>query len=609
MTRCIFAGAAFVFAALAPALAVAAPSGVTLENSRFSLAISADGKVRSLKVKSTGEECIAGDEGVSFCQAVQDRPFGNEVKLIWPNKRSVYGSNSVEERDGALVFGFDTVSDSPGYSYKAIVDVKVTDDYMAFTLRGFEPDSMDEFMDWPAVAEFRVVQLPLRPRKNFGVVMNCAWDEKAAVALMAAAPEAEVDSEVRARCRLTWAATYDAVKLRSVPVVIAADAGEAILDRVDAMERDFGLPRGVRSRRSAVINRSQMDLKDFSPATVDDTIAMAKKCGIKLLHAYYKRFFEEEGSYLHCGDYDIRHDKWPNGVSDVKAAIAKCRAAGLEVGLHVLQTHIGMKSRYVKGAADPRLGIKRRFTLARPVPTQGDVSEIEVLENPQGAVLAAKARVLKFGTELFSYEAYTRERPWKSTGVRRGAWETDVVAHPRGEIGGILDMSEFGCNSCYIDQTTDLQDEIAGKIAAFYNECGFSFIYFDGSEGVLPHKPAKNHRVRDVINLLKDAPQDDRKRKDGQRAKRRIPDQIFKPADVCRALFHGCSPFRNKKALQHGAAERSLCWEPVFSRHRLPCGSCPSDGTASSVSSGFRRRASVPSSRWHPRCRYRRPAP
>ena len=131
----------------------------------------------------------------------------------------------------------------------------------------------------------------------------------------------------------------------------------------------------------------------------------------------------------------------------------------------------------------------------------------------------------------------------------------------------------------------------------------------DGSEGVLPHKPAKNHRVRDVINLLKDAPQDDRKRKDGQRAKRRIPDQIFKPADVCRALFHGCSPFRNKKALQHGAAERSLCWEPVFSRHRLPCGSCPSDGTASSVSSGFRRRASVPSSRWHPRCRYRRPAP
>ena len=114
MTSRISACAALAFAALVPALAFAAPSGVTLENSRFSLAISADGKVRSLKVKSTGEECLVGDEGVSFCQAVQDRPFGNEVKLIWPNKRSVYGSNSVEKRDGALVFGFDTISDAPG---------------------------------------------------------------------------------------------------------------------------------------------------------------------------------------------------------------------------------------------------------------------------------------------------------------------------------------------------------------------------------------------------------------------------------------------------------------------------------------------------------------
>ena len=74
MKRRVFAGAALAFAALVPALAVAAPSGVTLENAKFSLAISADGKIRSLKVKSTGEECLVGDEGVSFCQAVQDRP-------------------------------------------------------------------------------------------------------------------------------------------------------------------------------------------------------------------------------------------------------------------------------------------------------------------------------------------------------------------------------------------------------------------------------------------------------------------------------------------------------------------------------------------------------
>ena len=57
------------------------------------------------------------------------------------------------------------------------------------------------------------------------------------------------------------------------------------------------------------------------------------------------------------------------------------------------------------------------------------------------------------------------------------------MAHPQGQIGGILDVCEFGGLSCYIDQNTDLQDEIAEKIAKIY-DCGFEFMYNDGSEGV-----------------------------------------------------------------------------------------------------------------------------
>lgn len=477
-----------VCAAMAVAtLHAGAASGVTLENVRFSLTISADGKAESLKIKSTGEECIAPGERISFCEAVQDRPFGNEVKLIWPNKRSVYRSNSVRRADdGALVFGFETLSDSPNYSYVAIVDVRITDDYMAFSLRGFDPEKPGEHMDWPAVKSFRIAQLPLAPRKNFGVVMNCVWDDRAAVAVMGAAPEAEVDFDERARCRILYADTHDSIKLRGVPVVVAADAGAAILDRVEAMERDYGLPSGVKSRRSPIIDRSQLNVRNLSSATVDDVIAMAKKCGIILIHCYYTQFFEEEKNYLKCGDYDIRRDKWPGGQAEIKAVIGKLKAAGLIPGLHILQTHVGMKSRYVKGKVDPRLGLTRRFTLAKPIPADAAPSEIEVLENPQRAVMAEFARVLKFGTELFTYEAYTAERPWKFTGVKRCAFETDAVAHPAGEIGGILDMSEFGCQSCYVDQANDLQDEIADKIAAFYNDCGFEFIYFDGSEGAPP---------------------------------------------------------------------------------------------------------------------------
>jgi hypothetical protein len=106
-----------------------------------------------------------------------------------------------------------------------------------------------------------------------------------------------------------------------------------------------------------------------------------------------------------------------------------------------------------------------------------------VLENPVDAPHYADARVLRFGGEIFSYETYTDKPPFRFTGVRRGYWKTKAAAHPRGEIGGVLDVSEYAAISCYIDQKTDLQDEIAEKIAKIYN-LGFEFCYFDGSEGV-----------------------------------------------------------------------------------------------------------------------------
>jgi hypothetical protein len=55
----------------------------------------------------------------------------------------------------------------------------------------------------------------------------------------------------------------------------------------------------------------------------------------------------------------------------------------------------------------------------------------------------------------------------------------------RGTVGGVLDISEFCGTSAYIDQRTDLQDEIADSFAELY-DAGFEFVYFDGSEGTHP---------------------------------------------------------------------------------------------------------------------------
>ena len=90
--------------------------------------------------------------------------------------------------------------------------------------------------------------------------------------------------------------------------------------------------------------------------------------------------------------------------------------------------------------------------------------------------------MLQFDGELISYEGCTTERPYRFTGCKRGAHDTNITAHNAGCHGGILDVSEYAAQSCYIDQDTSLQAEIMDKIAEVYN-CGMQFIYFDGAEG------------------------------------------------------------------------------------------------------------------------------
>jgi hypothetical protein len=160
--------------------------------------------------------------------------------------------------------------------------------------------------------------------------------------------------------------------------------------------------------------------------------------------------------------------------------LGKIKAAGIIPGLHVLHTHIGLRTGYLTPKADHRLNLTRHFTLAKDI--SESETEIYVEECPEGSPTYEKTRVLKMRGELIRYESYTTEPPYRFTGCERGYNDTAALAHEMGTIGGILDISEFCANSAYIDQRTSLQDEVADAIADIYN-AGFEFMYFDGSEG------------------------------------------------------------------------------------------------------------------------------
>ena len=449
--------------------------GIILENPQFRLVIGSDCIAKSLVHKKTGQECLDPEEKVALFSVTQPRPFNNEVKLAYPNKRTTFQANRVRQEGDKLIIGFEIIS------YEAVVEVRITPAYMAFRLVDFliKPQDFGHLrITPPPVESFRLLQLPVKYRKNFGQWLNVSWDETVAVNVLATSPYAVIDAERRRDSHVMTADALREVKLRGTEAALIVTEPENLLDAIDVLEQDYDLPRGVQSRRDPKLRISSYRPLGMTPDNVDEHIRYCKQCGYGMMTIYYVDFCKAE-RYYYCGDYDLK-PVYTDGLESVRKMVAKIKAAGIIPGFHFLHTHIGLKSRYVTPVADHRLHKSRYFTLAKPLDT--DSTTVYVAENPEGSVLAEGCRVLQFGGELIGYESFSTEYPYCFTGCTRGHPNTNITEHLLGQVGGILDVSEFGASSCYLDQNTDLQEEVSSKLAQLYN-LGLEYVYFDGSEG------------------------------------------------------------------------------------------------------------------------------
>jgi len=469
---------------------------IIIENERFALTVGEDAIARSLICKATGEECLDLTQQMPLFSVTQPRPYNNEIKLAHPNKKMTFQANSLRREGDRLIVGFELIG------YQAAVDLTVTPRYISFRLADFiVPKTAFDYLALtpPPVDEFRVMQLPVANRKYFGEWLNVAWDEKTAVNLIAASPYALIDAEKRGNCRILSADAQRGIKLRGTEAALIVCPSDELMDNIAVFEEDYDLPRGVESRRNPSINACIYRVNDLSPQNVDEHIARAKQGGFSLMLIYYPAIYKSNG-YRYLGDYEYKDD-YPRGLEDVAAMLQHIKDEGITPGLHFLHTHIGIWSHYVTPKADHRLHLTRNFTLSRPV--SGTDTTIYVNENPEDTVMHEQCRVLKFGTELIYYNGYSTEYPYCFTGCVRGHLKTDVIPHEAGTIGGILDISEFSATSIYLDQNSDIQDEIADKLAEVCN-AGFEFLYFDGSEGTNApfnfHVPNAQYRVFKKLN-------------------------------------------------------------------------------------------------------------
>ena len=456
----------------------AACADVVVENAKFRLVLGDDARAKSLVVKATGEEMLDLTEDVPAFSVVQERPFNNEVKLVFPHRRTEFRANRVRRAGDDLLVGFEHVS------YEARIRLTERPDFVLFELVDFPlgpRGSNDLKMTYPPVDVMRILVLPVKDRARFGDWLNVSWDDRSALSLFAAEPYTLIEGAPRHGFRLMAAEAHRGVKLRGAKAALLASDTASFLDAMDSAEAALGLPRGVRSRRDPRMRRSIYWTDSVCPENVDAHIALARECGFSKMLIYYPAVTDQKGTSSTIADYAPDLKRFPKGCESIREMLAKIKAAGIMPGLHVLQTFIGFDTHYVTPVADPRLNLKAHFTLAKPFGADA-AGDLYVQENPADSPTNAASRILAFGGELLEYAGFTTERPYKFTGVMRGAKKTNVVDHPRGQIGGVLDVCEYGAHSCYIDQNTDLQDEIAAKIAKIY-DCGFEFMYNDGSEG------------------------------------------------------------------------------------------------------------------------------
>jgi hypothetical protein len=463
---------------------------VTLENRQMRLVIGGDGMAKSLVHKPTGTECLIQGKRVPVSTITEPRPYQNEVKLAYPNKRTTFKSNAVRQEGDKLIIGYELIP------WEATVAVKIAEDYLAFTLEAFnltEPYGIA--MTEPPISEMWFLRLPVRHLGHWGDWLNVIWNDRVAVNVLAAGPCANADSEEGEGCRILQAGSDERVQLTGVTAALITCAKDELLHRIATVEADYGLPHGVASRRHPLYNASYYWTYTANPTNIDEHIRYARMGGFRLMNIYYPAFLESNG-YRLIGNYDVYSRGYPNGKADLKAMLARIKAAGITPGCHFLHSHIGRDSRYVTPVPDRRLNLLRIFTLAKPLGLTD--TTIQVQQNPLHSTMAAGRRVLKIGTELVSYEGYTTTPPYTFHGCVRGIDRTTVNAQPAGCMFGLLDVSEFGATSVYLDQYSDLQDEVADAIAELW-DAGFEFIYFDGSEGVNPpfwyHVAGAQYRV------------------------------------------------------------------------------------------------------------------
>lgn len=248
------------------------------------------------------------------------------------------------------------------------------------------------------------------------------------------------------------------------------------MNNVEALELQYGLPHptidGVWVKRHPDVKTSYLfvDLKEES---VDAIIDYAIRGNFKYILARAKSVWQSNGSYL------INTENFPHGVASLRSVVSKLHGWGLKFGLHTLSFWIGKNDPYVTPNPDPRIAKDDPPLI---LDTGASAVSIPISSPPIPDFPYPNEKDVLIDNEIVKYSGVNiRDNAFIVS--RRGAYGTVAASHSAG--ANVYHLPNALNGNAYLPSlTSDLVDEIAGRLAKQYRDLGADFVYLDGVVGL-----------------------------------------------------------------------------------------------------------------------------
>ncbi len=417
---------------------------VVIQNSRFRWEIGKDGRNISFTDRSSGNDYL-DKKNATWCGYVSKG--GNR-----------YPVNSVARKGKHIILKFTT----PGVTADILTEKE--NDRLKFTVNEVtgDPESLN-FINVPLILE----GMPYEPFGTCVLAMNLFTHVRQIPALQTS----------------LWATCYKQFGLKGSQIMLLCVKPSEMLPLIrDVISHASDIPFSDKGGAWALTEKEGygsylMNFGTLTEETADEWIKMCKSLGFNQIDNH------GGGSFFRFGEFELNSEKWPDGWESFRRINEKLHSAGISSIFHTYAFFIDKSSKYVTPVPSEDLAYFRTFTLAEPLDDKS--TEVVVNEPTPGistvtGFFVRNSTTLRVGHELIEFSGVTSAPPYKFTGCKRGACNTNISVHLAGDTAFHLKET---LGRFVPGPETGLFSEMARRHAEIVNQCRFDGIYFDAIDG------------------------------------------------------------------------------------------------------------------------------